>query len=187
MPIPTFVEALGLIILMELGDKTMLTTMCLSAQYRRPRLVLLATISALTTSSIIAIILGFILSTTLPVEIITYLSGILFLSLGIFTLARFNNEVLDTCDNPGTLFGMFSLVFLSELGDKSQIAILALAAQSAFPVSVFLGSVVAFLIVNSIGALAGNHAAERIPMKMIKIVVGIVFILFGLLVIFGFL
>ena len=187
MPIQTFVEALGLIILMELGDKTMLTTMCLSAQYRRPGLVLLATMCALTTSSIIAIMLGYILSATLPVAVITYFSGILFLSLGIFTLVRANNEVPDTCDNPGTLFGMFSLVLLSELGDKSQIAILALAAQSAFPISVFLGSITAFLIVNSIGVLAGNHAAERIPMRTVKIVVGIVFILFGLLVIFGFL
>jgi len=187
MPIQTFAEALGLIILMELGDKTMLTTMCLSAQYRRPGLVLLATMSALTISSIIAIVLGYILSATLPVGIITYVSGILFLSLGIFTLVRANNEVPDTCDNPGTLFGMFSLILLSELGDKSQIAILALAAKSAFPISVLLGSVTAFLVVNSIAVLAGNHAAERIPMKMIKVVVGIVFILFGLLVIIGLL
>ncbi|MFW9909538.1 MAG: TMEM165/GDT1 family protein [Candidatus Thorarchaeota archaeon] len=184
MPFQTFVSSLGLILLMELGDKTMLTTMCLSAQYRRPGLVLLATIAALTTSSVIAIIIGYVLSATLPVEIITYVSGILFLSLGIFTLARANSEIPDSCDNPGTLFGMFSLVLFSELGDKSQIAILALAAQSIFPVIVLIGSIIGFLIVNSVGALAGNHAAERIPMKVIKRVVGLVFIVFGLLVIF---
>lgn len=187
MPIQTFVESLGLILLMELGDKTMLTTMCLSAQYRRPGLVLLATMTALTTSSVVAIIIGYILSATLPVEIITYVSGILFLSLGIFTFARSNSEVPDSCDNPGTLFGMFSLVLFSELGDKSQIAILALAAQSLFPVIVLTGSIIGFLIVNSVGVLAGNHAAERIPMKTIKKVVGLVFIIFGLLVLFGIL
>jgi putative Ca2+/H+ antiporter (TMEM165/GDT1 family) len=184
MPIQTFVESLGLILLMEIGDKTMLTTMCLSAQYRRPGLVLLATMTALTASSVIAIIIGYILSATLPVEIITYVSGILFLSLGIFALARANSEIPDTCDNPGTLFGMFSLVLFSELGDKSQIAILALAAQSIFPVIVLLGSIIGFLIVNSIGVLAGNHAAECIPIKTIKIVVGLVFIIFGVLVVF---
>jgi len=187
MPIQTFVESIGLIILMELGDKTMLTTMCLSAQYRRPGLVLFSTIAALATSSVIAVILGYILSATLPIEIITYVSGVLFLSLGIITLVKANNNKPENCDNPGTLFGMFSLVLLSELGDKSQIAILALAAQSAFPIIVFLGSIIAFLVINSIGALAGNHAAERIPMRIIKIIVGVVFILFGLLVMFGFL
>lgn len=187
MPIQTFVEALGLIILMELGDKTMLTTMCLSAQYHRPRLVLLTTMSALAVSSIIAVIVGYILSETLPVEIITYFSGILFLSLGILALMRANNEIPDTCDNPRTLFGMFSLILFSELGDKSQIAILALATQSLFPIAIFFGSIIGFFLVNSIGVLAGNHVAEHIPIKAIKIVVGIVFILFGLLIIFGIL
>lgn len=184
MLLRALIESIGLIFLMELGDKTMLTTMCLSAQYRRPKLVLLATMLALAASSVIAVILGFILSATLPVEIITYVSGFLFLILGIFTLVNSNSETVDTCDNPGTLFGMFSLVLVSELGDKSQIATLALAAQSLFPVMVFVGAVIGFFIVNSVGAYAGMSIAERIPIKTVKRVVGIVFILFGILVIF---
>ena len=172
---------------MELGDKTMLTTMCLSAQYRRPKLVLLATMIALAASSIIAVIIGYILSATLPVEIITYVSGFLFLILGIFTLVNSKSETIDTCDNPGTLFGMFSLVLVSELGDKSQIATLALAAQSSFPVMVFVGAIIGFFIVNSVAAYAGTNIAERIPIKTVKRVVGIIFIIFGILVIFGIL
>ena len=185
MPLQALISSTGLILLMELGDKTMLTTMCLSAQYRRPKLVLLATMIALATSSVIAVIIGFILSATLPVEIITYVSGFLFLILGIFTLIRSDSETVDTCDNPGTLFGMFSLVLVSELGDKSQIATLALAAQSPFPVMIFIGAIIGFFIVNSIAAYAGTSIAERIPIKTVKRVVGIVFILFGILVIFG--
>ncbi|MHA1136157.1 MAG: TMEM165/GDT1 family protein [Candidatus Thorarchaeota archaeon] len=185
MPLQALISSIGLIFLMELGDKTMLTTMCLSAQYRRPKLVLLATMLALATSSVIAVIIGFILSATLPVEIITYVSGFLFLILGIFTLVNSNSETVDTCDNPGTLFGMFSIVLLSELGDKSQIATLALAAQSPFPIMIFVGAIIGFFIVNSIGAFAGTNIAERIHIKTVKRVVGIVFILFGILVIFG--
>jgi len=187
MPIQTLLTSAGLVLLMELGDKTMLTTMCLSAQYRRPGLVLLATMIALATSSVIAVIVGYILSATLPIDIITYVSGILFVGLGIFTLARANSEVPDTCDNPGTLFGMFSLVLLSELGDKSQITILALAAQSTFAIMVFLGSIIGFLVVNSLGAWAGDRVAARIPLRTVKIVVGLIFILFGVLIVFGFL
>jgi putative Ca2+/H+ antiporter (TMEM165/GDT1 family) len=142
---------------------------------------------ALATSSVIAVIIGFILSATLPVEIITYVSGFLFLILGIVTLVNSNSETVDTCDNPGTLFGMFTLVLVSELGDKSQIATLALAAQSLFPIMIFLGAIIGFLIVNSIGAYAGTSIAERIPIKTVKRVVGVVFILFGILVIFGIL
>ncbi len=187
MPIQTLLTSAGLVLLMELGDKTMLTTMCLSAQYRRPRLVLLATMIALATSSIIAVVVGYILSTTLPIEIITYMSGTLFIVLGIYTLVKANSEVPDTCDNPGTLFGMFSLVLLSELGDKSQITILALATQSPFFIMVFIGSLIGFLVVNSVGAIAGDRVAARIPLKTVKIVVGIVFILFGVLIVTGLL
>jgi putative Ca2+/H+ antiporter (TMEM165/GDT1 family) len=172
---------------MELGDKTMLTTMCLSAQYRRHGLVLLATMIALATSSVIAVIVGYILSTTFPINIITYVSGILFIGIGIYTLVTSNSEVPDTCDNPGTMFGMFSLVLLSELGDKSQITIIALAAQSAFTIMVFIGSIIGLLVVNSIGALAGNRIASRIPLKIVKRIVGLIFILFGTLIVFGIL
>jgi putative Ca2+/H+ antiporter (TMEM165/GDT1 family) len=187
MPIQTLLISAGLVLLMELGDKTMLTTMCLSAQYRRPGLVLLATMLALATSSVIAVIIGSILSATLPIEIITYVSGILFIGLGIYTLAKANSEEPDTCDNPGTLFGMFSLVLLSELGDKSQITILALAADSSFAIMVFIGSIIGFLIVNSLGALAGDRVAARIPLKIVRRVVGLVFILFGVLIVLGIL
>ncbi|MFW9973695.1 MAG: TMEM165/GDT1 family protein [Candidatus Thorarchaeota archaeon] len=178
---------MGLVLLMEIGDKTMLTTICLSAQYRRPGLVLLSTMTALATSSIIAVVVGLILSTALPIEIITYVSGILFIGLGIFTFIRANSEAPDSCDNPGTLFGMFSLVLFSELGDKSQITILALAAQSSFAIMVFIGSIIGFLVVNSIGAIAGDRVSAHIPLKIVKRVVGFIFILFGLLVVFGLL
>jgi putative Ca2+/H+ antiporter (TMEM165/GDT1 family) len=187
MPVQTFISSLGLVLLMELGDKTMLTTMCLSAQYRRPGLVLLATMASLITSSIIAVIVGYLLSATLPFEIIKYVSGFLFLAVGFFTLMNSNTESVDTCDNPGTLFGMFSLVFLSELGDKSQIVILALAAESLFPLVVLAGAIIGFLVVNSIGVLAGDRVAEHIPLKIVKRIVGVVFLLFGLLVILGIL
>ena len=170
MPIQTLLTSAGLVLLMELGDKTMLTTMCLSAQYRRPGLVLLSTMLALATSSVIAVIVGYLLSATLPIEIITYVSGLLFIVLGIYTLVNSNSEEPDTCDNPGTLFGMFSLVLLSELGDKSQITILALAAQSTFAVMVFIGSIIGFLIVNSLGAWAGDRVASRIPLRTVQIV-----------------
>lgn len=183
MPIEALITSAGLVLLMELGDKTMLTTMCLSAQFRRPGLVLLATMMALATSSIIAVFIGYILSATLPLEIITYVSGVLFIGLGMYTLATSNSEIQDTCDNPGTLFGMFSLVLLSELGDKSQLAILALAADSSFFVMVFIGSIIGFLIVDSFGVLAGDRIAARIPLRVVKVTVGLVFILFGLLVV----
>lgn len=188
MPLQTLISSFGLVLLTELGDKTMLTTLCLSAQYRRPWLVLLSTMLALAASSVIAVIVGYVLSASLPIEMITYVSGFLFLALGIYTLARREPDD-DACENPSTLFGMFSLVLFSELGDKSQITILALAAQSLYPIysiMVFVGALGGFLVVNAIGAAAGDRAAARIPMDKVRYATGFVFILFGFLVLFGF-
>ena len=185
MPIETLFTSTGMIFLTELGDKTMLTALCLSAQYRRPYHILLAAMLALTTTTIIAVVIGVVLAATLPVDFIIYLSGTLFIGLGIYTLVKNDSDENDNCDNPGTLFGIFSLILISELGDKSQITTLALAVQSVFPIMVLVGAIFGFLIVNGIAVLLGDKLATKIPIETVKRIAGIVFILFGVLIIFG--
>lgn len=184
MPLPSFLTAMGLIVLMELGDKTMLTAMCLSAQYRRPWTVLLAVMIALGISTLVAVIVGVIVSIALPIDAIVYVSGALFIGLGIYSLVRSGSDEPETCDNPGTFLSMVSLIFFSELGDKSQIAILALSAQSLFPVMVLLGAMAGFFIVDLLGVYAGDWMASRISMKIVKKAAGAIFVLFGILVVF---
>ena len=185
MPLQVLLSSIGLICVTEFGDKTMITAMCLSAQYRRPWIVLLATMIALTISTVIAIIVGIILAAAIPVDILVYVSGFLFLGLGIYTLARSNSEEVDTCDTPSSFLSMVSLVLFSELGDKSQIAILALAVQSAFPIMVFIGAIVGFLLLNILAVFAGDRISGKVSIKLVKRFAGLLFILFGILVIFG--
>lgn len=186
MPIQSLISAFGIVFATEIGDKTMLTTMCLSAQYRRPLVILTASMIALAVASIIAVIVGVILAAALPIDLILIVSASLFIGLGIFSLIKDSPEP-DDCKQPTTFLSMVSVVLASELGDKSQIAILALAAQSAFPILVFLGAIVGFLIVNLIGAYAGDKAASRLPVNTITKLTGIVFIIFGILILAGFL
>ncbi|MFW9918170.1 MAG: TMEM165/GDT1 family protein [Candidatus Thorarchaeota archaeon] len=185
MPFETLLSSVGLILITELGDKTMLTAMCLSAQYRRPWIVLAATMIALATSTLIAVIVGVVLSATLPIDFIVYISGLLFIGLGIYSIVRSGSEEAEVCDSPGTFMSMVSLILFSELGDKSQLAILALSVQSLFPILVLIGAVIGFLIVNLLGVYAGEWVACRVSMKTVKRVAGVVFIAFGVLVIFG--
>ncbi|MGY5854339.1 MAG: TMEM165/GDT1 family protein [Candidatus Thorarchaeota archaeon] len=187
MPLQALLSSLGIILVTEIGDKTMLTTMCLSAQYRRPTIVLLATLIALSISTAIAVVIGVVLATSLPVDLIVYISGALFIGLGIYTIIKSDSEEVNSCDNPATFTGMVSLVLFSELGDKSQIAALALAAQSIYPIMVFAGALIGFLIVNALGAIAGDRIAGITSMKHVKRVAGIVFIIFGFAVLLGIL
>ncbi len=87
MSFEIFFYAIVAIFLPELGDKTMLATICLSAQYRRPMLVLLAAMLALTASTVIAVIIGMFLASTLPLNLIMYIAGALFIIKGLYTLA----------------------------------------------------------------------------------------------------
>lgn len=185
MPVQALLSSFGLVFLTEIGDKTMLATLCLSAQYRRPRIVLLATMLALGFASIVAVFVGVVLATALPIDFILYLSGLLFIGMGIHTLVRKTPEA-DDCKQPATFLSMVSLVLLSELGDKSQLAILALAAQSLFPLLVFTGAIAGFFTVNLVGAYSGDQVADRIPVDMVRKATGLVFIIFGILIILGF-
>ena len=187
MPIETFLASTGMIFVTELGDKTMVTALCLSAQYRRPSVILLATMLALTISTTIAVVVGIVLAATLPVDIIVYISGAMFIGLGVYTLVKNDTEDDDSCENPGTFLSIVSLILFSELGDKSQIATIALAVQSLFPIMVFAGAILGFFIVNTIGILLGNKIANNIPIETVKKIAGFVFILFGVLIIFGIL
>lgn len=165
----------------------MIATILLSAEHRRPYLVLFAAMLALMISTFIAVVLGVLLSTALPLDVIVYISGILFVGLGLYTLTKREDEEDVDADRQITFFSMFSLVLVSELGDKSQIAVLALAAQSLFPVLVFFGAMIGFFLLNTMGAISGDKIGNRIPLKLIRIFTGIVFITIGFLIILGFL
>ncbi|MHA2603340.1 MAG: TMEM165/GDT1 family protein [Candidatus Thorarchaeota archaeon SMTZ1-83] len=185
MPLQALLSSFGLVFLTEIGDKTMLATLCLSAQYRRPHIVLLAAMLALAFASVIAVFVGVVLAATLPIDFILYLSGALFIGMGVHALIR-NSPDAEDCKQPTTFLSMVSLVLLSELGDKSQLAILALAAQSLFPLLVFAGAIAGFFLVNLVGAYSGDQLADRIPVTMVRKGTGIVFIAFGILIILGF-
>jgi len=187
LPIETLLYSTGIIFLAELGDKTMLATMCLSAQYKRPSVVLLATMLALASSTVIAVVIGVLMADELPTDFIAHLSGAMFLAMGIYILIKRESQGVTNCSNAGTFLSMFSLVFLSELGDKTQIACLALAARSALPVFVFLGATIGFFVVNAMGAAAGGRAARVVPIGLIRKVTGLVFIAVGVLIFSGIL
>ncbi len=78
----------------------------------------------------------------------------------------------------------FTAIFLAELGDKTQLAVLTLAAESKKPISVFLGAVIAFGVVTLLGALLGDAITRFIPTHIIEKIAAIAFIVIGILMFF---
>jgi putative Ca2+/H+ antiporter (TMEM165/GDT1 family) len=79
----------------------------------------------------------------------------------------------------------FGLVFLAELGDKTQLATLLLAARSHAPGTVFLAAAAALVVSALIGTLLGDLAAHLLPMHLIRTASGIAFLALGLLLLLG--
>lgn len=145
--------------------------------------MLVASMAALTSSTILAIVAGMLMAAILPLELIVYLSGAMFLVMGIYMLGSLHTESGATYQSTSTFLGMFSLVFISELGDKTQLACLALAADSPFPVLVFIGAIIGFFAVNSIGVVAGRGIAGAVPLRLIGGATAAVFIVVGVLIV----
>ena len=79
----------------------------------------------------------------------------------------------------------FGLIFLAELGDKTQLAAMAMAARSHSPLAVFLGAVAGFGLLTLIGVAFGGLIARFVPEAYVRLVAGGLFILFGILIILG--
>ncbi|HEB12945.1 MAG TPA: TMEM165/GDT1 family protein [Actinobacteria bacterium] len=73
----------------------------------------------------------------------------------------------------------FGILFLAELGDKTQLAVFTLSAQHKSPITVFLGASLALIIVTLIGALLGGFVAAHIPTKYIQLGAGVIFLVLG--------
>lgn len=83
------------------------------------------------------------------------------------------------------LFTTFGIIFLAELGDKTQIAAMTMAAEKKRPWEVFIGAALALAAVSAIGVAVGTALGAYLPVEWIKRVAGVAFIVIGVLVLIG--
>jgi putative Ca2+/H+ antiporter (TMEM165/GDT1 family) len=83
------------------------------------------------------------------------------------------------------MVSVFTVVFLAELGDKTQLAILGLAAESKSLVSVFIGAAGAMVIATVLAVLFGGAIAQYVPVRVVHVVAGLAFIIIGVLMLVG--
>ena len=173
-----------LIMVAELGDKTQLTVISLSCQYKAKAVFLGAMLAFLTVDGISTVIGGPLLA-LLPIQIVHIISGVVFIIFGIVPLLRREEkevELKKTSRFP--ILSSFSLVALMELGDKTQIITITLAAQYP-PLMVLVGLTLAFAVLTGVAVLIGAKVVARLPMKWLKLGTSALFIILGSLSIAG--
>lgn len=170
-----------MIFLAELGDKTQLVALCLATRYNA-RVVLAGIFVATLVVHIFSAALGNLAGNMLPTYWIHYLAGIAFIGFGLWTL-RGDCVDEEECAHHSRISSPFLIVatvfFLAELGDKTMLSTVTLAASGAF-VPVWLGSTLGMVISDGLAIWIGKVLGARLPERAVKIGAAIIFFAFGI-------
>lgn len=185
--VEAFLVSTGIVTIAEIGDKTQLLALVLAARFRRPWPILAGILIATLANHAGAALIGNWASGLLDGPMTRWVLGLSFLAVAIWAL--FPDRLSEDEQKDKRRFGAFltTLVcfFLVEIGDKTQIATIALAATYDTLVGVTLGTTFGMMLANAPVVLAGNFAAERLPLKAIRIAAAASFAALGVLVLIG--
>ncbi|MCJ7768563.1 TMEM165/GDT1 family protein [Candidatus Bathyarchaeota archaeon] len=183
MDLLPLVSSFGIIALAELGDKTQLTVISLSS-CKKARTVFIGAILAFALIDGVSALIGGTVATFIPKMWIGLGAGVAFLLFGVYSLLS-KSEEAKVEKRSVTAAHCFSLVALMELGDKTQLSVIALAAEYDAPLMVFVGVILALALLTGIGVALGTVISRFVPMRYVKIGSSLIFIVFGILFLFG--
>jgi putative Ca2+/H+ antiporter (TMEM165/GDT1 family) len=168
---------LGLVALAELGDKTQLVCMTLAARHPAPP-VLLGAVLAFAVLNLLAVVFGAAVAVWLPEWLVAALVAVLFAAFGVHALRAAGAEAVKVEERDGrsVLLSTFVLIFLAELGDKTQLAVAGLAGTQD-PLAVWVGGTLALALTSALGVLAGQTLLRRLPLHLLHLVSGALFLL----------
>jgi putative Ca2+/H+ antiporter (TMEM165/GDT1 family) len=173
-----------LILVAELGDKTQLAIISLSSKYKASHVFSGAMLAFLAVDGISLTVGGSLLA-LLPIRLVLIVSGIVFIIFGVVPLlSKKEKEDIKLKRKSSTLplIACFSLISLMELGDKTQLVTITLAAETS-PILVLLGMTMAFALLTSVAVVMGAKLLSRLPLKWLKIGTSALFIIIGALTI----
>ena len=176
-----FSVAVGAVTLAEMGDKTQLLAMAFAAKYKASK-VMFGVFIATVLNHACAVALGSFIARYHAIDLwIQIIASISFIFFGLWTI---RGDHLEGEENRKTRFGAVMTVaiafFIAELGDKTQLATIALAAKfPQNPVGILAGSTTGMLIADGVGIIVSVVMCRRIPERTIKLVSAAVFIIFG--------
>lgn len=176
-----FLISTGIVAFAEIGDKTQLLAFMLSARFRRPWPIILGILVATILNHALAGALGTWLTGLLSPTALRWGLGISFLAMALWMLVPDKLEEVDTRSLRFGVFGTTLLVFfLAEMGDKTQIATVALAAQYQDLVAVVFGTTVGMMLANVPAVLLGERIAHRMPVRLVHAIAAGLFALLGI-------
>ncbi|HNV85039.1 MAG TPA: TMEM165/GDT1 family protein [Arenimonas sp.] len=176
----------GVVALAEIGDKTQLLAFILAARFKKPVPIILGILCATIVNHGLAGALGAWITTVVSPETMRWVLGVSFIGMAIWTMIpdKIEEEETQVAKKWGVFGATLITFFLAEMGDKTQIATVALAAHYFAPLMVVIGTTLGMLIADVPAVFVANKFAEKIPMKLVHSIAATIFLVMGLLTLF---
>ncbi len=177
----------GVVALGEIGDKTQLLAMLLAAKFRKPIPIILGILVATLANHAMAAAVGDLVARALGPDLLRWVIGLSFIAMAAWVLIP--DKVDDETAGGRRVFGVFGTTviafFLAEMGDKTQIATVVLAARYNDLIAVVVGTTAGMMVANVPAVLLGDRIARMVSMTLVHRIAAFIFAVLGVLTISG--
>ena len=178
-----FLISTAIVALAEMGDKTQLLALLLAARFRKPVPILIAILLATIINHGVSAVIGQWITTVLSPEILLWIVSIGFIAMAAWMLVPDQlddeSENINKWQKYGVFGATFVLFFLAEIGDKTQIATVALAARFGSIFWVTAGTTLGMMLANAPAVFIGNKLADKLPISLFHKIGAAMFFLLG--------
>ena len=175
-----FIASFLFVVLAEMGDKTQLLAMAFACRYPA-KTVLAGVLAATLVNHLLAVVVGSFLTDFIPMNYVQIAASASFILFGLWTLRGDELEGEDKKYKFSPFWTVAVAFFFAEMGDKTQLATVALAAKYQAIIPVWLGTTAAMLVADAFGIIVGVVLGKRIPELFVKWFAAVIFILFGII------
>jgi putative Ca2+/H+ antiporter (TMEM165/GDT1 family) len=174
-----FLASLGFVVLAEMGDKTQLLAMAFATRYKAST-VMWGVFAATVLNHFLAVLAGNYLTNLVPIHYVQIAAAASFILFGLWTIRGDELQGEDKRFHFSPFWTVAIAFFIAEMGDKTQLATVALAAKYQSVMPVLAGTTAGMLIADAIGIGIGIVMGKKIPERAVKWIAALIFILFGL-------
>ena len=186
-PMEAFLVSTAIVALAEMGDKTQLLSLVLAARFRKPWPIVLGIFVATLANHALAGAVGSWVTTVLGPQVLRWVLGLSFIAMAVWMLIP--DKLDDDGDGAAPRFGVFGTTlvafFLAEMGDKTQVATVMLAAQYSAYFWVVAGTTLGMMLANAPVVWLGDRLVKKVPIRVVHLVSALIFLVLGLLALFA--
>lgn len=175
-----------LVFISEMGDKTQLLALVLAARFRKPVPIMMGILVATILNHALASYVGSFITNYASASVLKWVLAGTFIGFGLWMLIPDEDEGFEEKNKWGPFLTTTVAFFFAEMGDKTQLATVALGAKYAAPLMVTVGTTLGMLGADGLAVIFGHKFTEKVPMKWVHRVASALFILFGIGILIGY-